>query len=61
MLTTRPIEPVAGDLRRRWMADDYFDLAGLRRNGPWLPVIGLSDHSRKMFGYSALFVNGNMF
>ncbi len=26
MLTTRPIEPVTGDLPRRWMSDDYFDL-----------------------------------
>lgn len=26
MLVTRPIEPVTGDLPRRWMTDDYFDL-----------------------------------
>jgi hypothetical protein len=26
MLTTQPIKPVANDLDRRWMSDEYFDL-----------------------------------
>ena len=26
MLTNAPIRPVAGDLDRRWMSDEYFDL-----------------------------------